>query len=288
MGASYVPSAMMAEYKQASVVAEVRYDEFGRAVRQEAIFGSVPALEDREGQRAERLIAARSKRSAARTAGVRVEGRNSDGYNDEDEQYDRPGPTRGGLGFAPSTTSESLDDMVNDDELSDLELSPTEQSIYHTKLSSIKQAGRLVLEDVRPEISSIKEILRQFSSFRKSMTDQYRDAYVDLSLPGLMEPLVLLDIVTHDILGEDSGTGRIILADRHWHEPLKQFSIEAMQSRKDAKKTLKSSSNTTTGTAAADNDDDDNVLLLPEVSGRVSASLSLKCLYKIVSLCSYC
>jgi hypothetical protein len=51
------------------------------------------------------------------------------------------------------------------------------------------------MQDVRVEISQVSEILSHFQKFRQGNSPKYQATYVDLSLPKLVGPFVILDIL---------------------------------------------------------------------------------------------
>ena len=51
------------------------------------------------------------------------------------------------------------------------------------------------MQDVRFEISQVSEVLASFHHFRQRNLPKYQATYIDLSLPKLIGPFVILDIL---------------------------------------------------------------------------------------------
>lgn len=107
------------------------------------------------------------------------------------------------------------------------------QSIATENFSTYRAAASVLLEDVRPEICSIGEILNKFSSYRNSYIEKYMSSFVSLSLLEVLKPLVLVDIMPVDILGRNvvsvfysilmNNVHKFELSSRPWFQPLLDF-----------------------------------------------------------------
>ena len=69
--------------------------------------------------------------------------------------------------------------------------------------STYTKAAAVLLEDVRPEICDVGEILSKFSTYRDTYLEKYMTSFVSLSLLELLRPLVLIDIMPVDVLGRN-------------------------------------------------------------------------------------
>lgn len=63
------------------------------------------------------------------------------------------------------------------------------------KIFSIRSAYKDIVEDVEPDLLSVREMVRMLTAFKESFRDKYFAAFVSMSISDLLEPLVLLDIV---------------------------------------------------------------------------------------------
>lgn len=65
------------------------------------------------------------------------------------------------------------------------------QDTMHT----FHQAADTLMQDVRPDLSSLPEVLKNFQDFRKDHFTKYTEAYISLSLSQILKHYILLDIV---------------------------------------------------------------------------------------------
>lgn len=69
-------------------------------------------------------------------------------------------------------------------------------------------AANVILQDVRPDISQLQIFIQKLTQFRKDNYKKYQEMYIDLSLPQLIEPFILLDLLPtfFDLLQDNSQT----------------------------------------------------------------------------------
>ena len=106
------------------------------------------------------------------------------------------------------------------------------QSVYSKQTGFIDES-RKVLDDVKTELAEIEAVIYQFSEMRKIDPEKYKSAYLSLSLPGILEPLVLLDF-----LGVRLGEEGLVLSERRWHESLREFCVTADEQEIDGDATV--------------------------------------------------
>jgi hypothetical protein len=51
------------------------------------------------------------------------------------------------------------------------------------------------MQDARPDIRQLSEVLSNFHQFRREYPSKYHTAFIDLSLPQLIGPFVRLDLL---------------------------------------------------------------------------------------------
>jgi hypothetical protein len=56
-------------------------------------------------------------------------------------------------------------------------------------------ASQVIMQDARPDIRHLHEVLSNFRQFRKAHHSKYQAAYIDLSLPQLIGPFLRLDLL---------------------------------------------------------------------------------------------
>lgn len=69
------------------------------------------------------------------------------------------------------------------------------QASLELDYNRFKEAALVIMQDVRAEISQVSEVLASFHLFRQRNFPKYQATYVDLSLPKLIGPFVILDIL---------------------------------------------------------------------------------------------
>lgn len=132
-----------------------------------------------------------------------------------------------------------------------------------------------ILEDVDPSMSSVAEIMTNLTEFRAKYPGNYRSGYICMSIPDLLKPLLLLDvsgdsfnvfypntvekIIPADLsINTDSDksqtTSNFCINEKPWHEPIREFSVSAIDSFKDEEK------------ADEGGDEDGDAILLPAVN----------------------
>lgn len=74
------------------------------------------------------------------------------------------------------------------------EISVIEKTLQATMLT-FHQAADTLMQDVRPDLSSLPVVLTPFADFRRGHFKKYTDAYISLSLSQLLKHYILLDIV---------------------------------------------------------------------------------------------
>eukprot|EP01034_Spumella_vulgaris_P023954 gene23954-30238_t len=121
---------------------------------------------------------------------------------------------------------------------------------FLSKLSVLSSARVACMEDVAGEVYSMREIVTKLTAFREAYPDKYRSAFISLSLPDVLEPLLLFDVLgcsstvfalsgansasieSHsDEMGSapsvSSQSGLFAISEREWHESLREFSASS-------------------------------------------------------------
>ena len=78
-------------------------------------------------------------------------------------------------------------------------LSSEEEIVFGDKLVRLRDAGRVLMSDVRTDIVTVADILENFAEFKKLYSAKYASSYVSLSLPPLLGLLVQLDVAIQPI-----------------------------------------------------------------------------------------
>lgn len=73
-------------------------------------------------------------------------------------------------------------------------LSPEEEVAFTDKLQHLRDAGAVLMSDVRADIVTVADIMENFAEFKKLYPAKYASSFVSLSLPPLLGLLVHLDI----------------------------------------------------------------------------------------------
>lgn len=63
------------------------------------------------------------------------------------------------------------------------------------RIFSIRSTYKDIVEDVEPDLLSVREMVRMLTAFKENFREKYFAAFVSMSISDLLEPLVLLDIV---------------------------------------------------------------------------------------------
>lgn len=136
----------------------------------------------------------------------------------------------------------------------------TSDSEVTARLSLLSSAVEAAMSDAAPEAYSMTAITQQLTVFRAAYPERYRTAFISLSLPELLEPLIRHDLLTStgDLLSAlgggiccdtaifnhlwaapfdatmdmeggdkedgDPEAGEFSICGREWHEPLREFS----------------------------------------------------------------
>jgi hypothetical protein len=140
---------------------------------------------------------------------------------------------------------------IYDCELNERVISELSSSILNTNLSAT-----MITEDIEPEVYSIAAITNNLAMLRNSFPDKYKAAYICLSVPDVLQKIVLLDILPeslslfHQSFKEYNSSlfdkkefelqfinqsqnefadslSSFQLSDRLWHEPLLSFSTSS-------------------------------------------------------------
>jgi len=119
-----------------------------------------------------------------------------------------------------STSSTSSSNSSTMSYASDEETTEGQEAAERENAETLWRASQVVLDDVRPEIGSVGEILRQLQTFRETLPDRYRAAFISLSLPALLEPLVLLDMLAEQVQPSQ------VLVERQWYKDVAAFSVD--------------------------------------------------------------
>lgn len=92
------------------------------------------------------------------------------------------------------------------------------------------------MNDVRVELCSIPYILNKLNVFRNGQPDRYKTSFINLSLPELLEPLILLDILTIDICNSknDVTLSNYDLFLKQWYQPIQEYSLDSVDSDNDS------------------------------------------------------
>jgi len=69
------------------------------------------------------------------------------------------------------------------------------QAVIASSFKLLKEALDAMLEDANESAYSLKEICSQLSVFRTTDKLKYQQAYISLSLPKLMQPFVMMDVI---------------------------------------------------------------------------------------------
>jgi hypothetical protein len=80
---------------------------------------------------------------------------------------------------------------------------PSDAVGLERRLTELSEARLLLFDDARADVASVSALLRSAAAFRDRHWDQFKSAYVLHSLIGLLEPLVLAEVVVVDLLRED-------------------------------------------------------------------------------------
>jgi hypothetical protein len=63
------------------------------------------------------------------------------------------------------------------------------------QIFSVRATHKDIIEDVEPDLLSVREMVRMLTAFKDNFREKYFAAFVSMSISDLLEPLVLLDIV---------------------------------------------------------------------------------------------
>ncbi|CAM9789543.1 unnamed protein product [Chrysoparadoxa australica] len=86
------------------------------------------------------------------------------------------------------------------------------------------EAAEIILEDVDPEVRSLTEIKAVFEGWKKLFNDQYQQAFVSMSIPELVEPLVLLEMLRWEPI---KGVEGDVLDSFDWYQCFFDFGEDA-------------------------------------------------------------
>lgn len=108
----------------------------------------------------------------------------------------------------------------------------TEHNIsLDSRIERLQLAGRMVFEDVEHDVSSIPTILARLAEFRRASREKYDSAYIALSLPPVLVPLVQWDLIMNPIIGHCwSRAEGEALGQREWFVAIDNYSREGMES----------------------------------------------------------
>lgn len=111
-----------------------------------------------------------------------------------------------------------------------------EEIQFDKKIETCKLATVAVLDDVQVELISISSIMSRLEQFREAYPVEYESAFISESIAELLQPLILLDLLTiHIALLQQSeqqqqlettttGTNMSIsFKSRDWFQPISQF-----------------------------------------------------------------
>jgi hypothetical protein len=92
--------------------------------------------------------------------------------------------------------------------------------------------SELVMHDVRDELCSLSYILNKLHVFRTEQPDRYRTSYINLSLPGLLEPLILLDILSINIFSTKNNSidDNYDICSRTWFKSIQGYALSSTDS----------------------------------------------------------
>lgn len=105
---------------------------------------------------------------------------------------------------------------------SDIDVNVEEETEYASKITAISMRASKLLDDVKLDLRSVGIVVENFKEMKRADPEKYKNGYFGISLPGILEPLVLLDALSACTLKDE-----YILSTRDWHEPLRQYSVEA-------------------------------------------------------------
>lgn len=66
-------------------------------------------------------------------------------------------------------------------------------------------AAEAVLEDVRQDLKDMSQIVSKIANFKRQFPHHYKSSFMDLSLPQLLSPFVMLDIIPQNIIQSADG-----------------------------------------------------------------------------------
>ena len=93
------------------------------------------------------------------------------------------------------------------------------------KADTLHRAAQVVMEDVRPEVGSLQEVLGRLAEFRSAQRERYKAAYMALSLPPIVAPFVLMDMLEDPPLAPaGSGVPVTALRERAWFRAVRGYS----------------------------------------------------------------
>lgn len=105
---------------------------------------------------------------------------------------------------------------------SDIDVNVEEETEYASKITAISMRASKLLDDVKLDLRSVGIVVENFKEMKRADPEKYKNGYFGISLPGILEPLVLLDALSACTLKDE-----YILSTRDWHEPLRQYSVDA-------------------------------------------------------------
>ena len=123
------------------------------------------------------------------------------------------------------------------------------------QILDLRSRVQSVMSDVEASVYDMNEVIKQLSSFRDTYPDRYKAAFISPSVPEVLEPLVLYDILpaTDSLLSvssssssssssnsnnsddSSSSSSEFVVSDRSWHEPLREFSALSVGDEEAAK-----------------------------------------------------
>ena len=92
-----------------------------------------------------------------------------------------------------------------------------------SQADTLHRAAQCVMEDVRSEIRSIDHLLSRLADFRTAHGDKYTAAYTSLSLPPVLIPFALLDLLEELPLPQPGGGAVMPLRERGWFRAIQVY-----------------------------------------------------------------
>ena len=84
------------------------------------------------------------------------------------------------------------------------------KAVITSSFKLLKEALNALLEDANENTYSVNEICHQLSIFRKNDKLKYQQAYISLSLPKLLQPFVMMDVIVTPWIYEQVRTVRVV------------------------------------------------------------------------------